>query len=162
MLDGTEPAGGLLTVVLTLDGTTLLPSEDGLSFDIVGLQVLDVVSLADGLDQRTHLIWEFGDENHGLEVRGDGTFGCCHSGEADKDGINGESRIGVSGDNNIHRYLEFFVCGSDPGFTVSGFEILPNYGSEHGGDVGVFLDGFLEEVQNSRGDGWVEAKHDVP
>jgi len=145
-LDGTESAGRLLTVVLALDGTTLFPSEDGLTFDIVGFQVLDVVGLADGLDQHTHLIWELGDEDHGLEVRRDGAFGCCHSGEADKDGINGESRIGVSGDDDVHRHLKFFVCGSDSGFTVGGFKILPSYGSEHSVDVGVFLNSFLEEV----------------
>jgi len=135
-----------LTIVLTLDRTTLFPSEDGLSFDFVDLQVLDVVGLADGLDQRTHLVWEFGDKDHGLEMRGDGAFGCCHSGETNKDGVDCESRIGISRDDNVHCHLEFFVCGGDSGFTVGGFEVLPSYGSEHGGNIGVFLDSLLEEV----------------
>jgi len=78
MLDGAEFASSVvvsLAVVLALDGTTLLPSEDGLTFDVVGLQVLDVIGLANGLDQRIHLIWELGDEDHGLEMRWDGAFG---------------------------------------------------------------------------------------
>jgi len=145
-LDSTESASRLLTIVLALDRTTLFPSEDGLSLDIIGLQVFDAVGLADGLDQRTHLVWELGDKDHGLEVRGDGAFGCCHPGETDKDGVDCESRISVSGDDNVHRHLEFFTCGSYSGFAVSGFEVLPSYGSKHGGNIGVFLDSFLEEV----------------
>jgi len=49
-LDGTKSAGRLLAIVLVLDGTTLLPSEDSLTFDVVGFQVLNVIGLADGLD----------------------------------------------------------------------------------------------------------------
>ena len=161
-MDSTESASRLLAIVLALDGTALLPSEDSLSLDIVGLQVFDVVGLADRLDQPTHLVWKLGDKDHGLEVRGDGAFGCCHPGETNKDGVDCESRVGVSGDDDVHRRLEFFVCSGDSGFAVGGLEILPGYGSEHGGDVGVLLDGLLEEVQYSRGDGWVKVEHDVP
>jgi len=50
MLDGTESVSRLLAIVMALDRTTLLPSEDSFMFDVVGFQVLDVVGLADGLD----------------------------------------------------------------------------------------------------------------
>jgi len=148
-LDGTELVSSvvvLLAIVLVLDRTTLLPSEDGLLFDVVGFQVLDVIGLTYGLDQRIHLVWELGNEDHGLEMRRDGTFGCCHPGEADEDGVNGESGIGVSRDDDIHRHLEFFVCHGDPGFAIGSLEIFPGYGSEHGGDVGVLFDGLLEKI----------------
>jgi len=161
-LNGTEPASRLLTIVLALNGAMLLPSEDGLALDIVGFKVLDIVGLADGLNQHAHLIWELRDKDHGLEMRGDGAFGCCHPSKADKDSVNGEGRISVPGDYDVHRHLEFFVSGGDPGFAVGGFEELPGYGSEHGVDVGVILNGFFEEVQNSCGERWVEAKHYVP
>ena len=35
-MDGAESVSSVLAVVLVLDGTTLLPSEDGLTFDVVG------------------------------------------------------------------------------------------------------------------------------
>jgi len=48
-LDGAYLLSGLRllegTVVLLGSGTTLFPSEDGLAFDVVGFQVLNVVSL---------------------------------------------------------------------------------------------------------------------
>ena len=161
-LNGTESASRLLTVVLALDGATLLPSEDGFALDIVGFKILDVISLADGLNQHAHLIWELRDKDHGLEVRGDGAFGCCHPGETDKNGVDGECGIGVPGDDNVHRYLELFVCGGYSGFTIGGLEILPGYGSEHRGDIGILLNSLLEEIQDGCGDGWMEAKHNVP
>ena len=46
------------TIVLVLSGTTLFPSKDSLAFDVVGFQVLNVVGLTDGLNQRAHLVWE--------------------------------------------------------------------------------------------------------
>ena len=81
-----------------------------------------------------------------MEMRGDGAFGCCHPGKADKDSVNGEGRISVPGDDDIHRHFEFFVRGGDPGFAIGGLEVLPSYGSEHGGDVGVLLNSLLEEI----------------
>ena len=75
------------------------------------------------------MIWELGYEDHGLEVRGDGAFGCCHSSETDKDGVDGEGRVGVPGDDDIHCHFEFFVRGGDPGFTIGGFKVFPSYGS---------------------------------
>jgi len=94
-------------------------------------------------------------------MRRDGTFRCCHSCKSNEDGIDRKGRVGVSGDDDVHCRLEFFIGGGDSGFTVSGFEILPSYGSEHGSNVGVLLDGLLEKVQNGCGDGWVETEHDV-
>jgi len=145
-LNGTKPASRLLTVVLALDRATLLPSENGLALDIVGFKVLDVIGLADGLNQRAHLIWELRDKDHSLKMRGDGAFGCCHPSKADKDGIDGEGRISIPGDYDIHRHFEFFVGGGDPGFAVGGFEELPSYGSEHGVYVGVIRNSFFEEI----------------
>jgi len=55
------------------------------------------------------LVGEFGNENHSLEMRGGGAFGCCHSGKSDEDGIDSESGVGVSRDDNVHRCLEFFI-----------------------------------------------------
>jgi len=146
---------------IVLNGTTLFPSKDGLTFDVIGLWVLDVIGLTDGLDQCTHLVREFGNENHSLEMRRDGAFGCCHSGESYEDGIDSKSGIGVSGDDDIHRRFEFFICGSDPRFAVGLLEVLPGQGSEHGVNIGVLFDGFLEEVQNCCSDSWVKVEHDV-
>jgi len=92
MLNGTEPASRLLAVVLALDGATLLPSKDGFTLDIIGFKILNVISLADGLNQRAHLIWELRDKDHGLEVRGDSTFGCCHPGETVRADLSGHLR----------------------------------------------------------------------
>jgi len=150
------------TIVLGLGRTTLFPSEDGLALDVIGLQVLNVVSLTDGLDQSAHLVGKLGDEDHGLKVRRDSAFGCCHSSKPDEDGVNGECRVGVPGDDDVHGRLEFLIGGGDAGFAVGGLEVFPCYGSEHCGDVGVFLDGLFEEVQNGRGKCWMEAEHDVP
>jgi len=107
-------------------------------------------------------VGKFGDEDHGLKMRRDGTFRCCHSCKSDEDGIDRKGRVGVSGDDDIHRCLEFFIGGGDSGFSVSGLEVLPCYGSKHRVDVGIFLDGFFEEIQNSCGECWMEAEHDVP
>jgi len=148
-------------VGLVLDGTTLFPSKHSLVFDVIGLQVLDVVGLTDGLDQCIHLVREFGNEDHNLEVRRDGAFGCRHSGESYEDGINSKSGVVVSGDDDIHRSFEFFICGGDPGFAVGLLEVLPGQGSEHGVNISVLFDGFLEEVQNGCSDGWMKTEHDV-
>jgi len=94
-LDSTESASRLLAVILALDGAALFPSEDSLPFDIIGLQVLDVVGLTDGLDQHAHLVWELGNKNHGLEVRRDGAFGCCHPSKTDKDGVEPGINVGL-------------------------------------------------------------------
>jgi len=165
-LDGTYLFSGLRllegAIVLVLNGTTLFPGKDGLSFDVVSLQILNVVGLANRLDQCIHLVWKFGDENHGLEMRRDGAFGCCHSGESNEDGIDSEGWISVSRDDNIHRRLEFFVGGGDSGFAVGDLEELPGLGGEHGVDIVVFLHGFLEKVQDGCGDGGMETEHDVP
>ena len=165
-MDGTYLLSGLRllegAIVLVLNGTTLFPGKDCLSFDVVSLQLLDVVGLANRLDQRIHLVWEFGDENHGLEMRGDGAFRCCHSGEPNEDGIDCKGRVGVSGDDDIHCRLEFFVGGGDSGFAISGLKEIPSLGGEHGVYVGVLLHGLLEEVQDGCGDGGMETEHDVP
>jgi len=164
-LDGAYLLSGLRllegAIVLVLNGTTLFPGKDGLSLDVVSLQILDVVGLANRLDQHIHLIWEFGDENHGLEVRRDGAFGCCHSGESNEDSIDSESRVGVSGDDYIHCRLKFFVGGGDSGFAIGGLKEIPSLGGEHGVYIGVLLHGLLEEVQDGCGDGGMETEHDV-
>jgi len=134
------------TIVLVLDGTTLFPGKDSLSLDIISLQVLNAVGLTNRLDQSTHLVGELGNEDHGLEMRRDGALRCCHSGKPNEDGIDCKGRVGVSGDDDIHCCLEFFIGGGDSGFTVGGVEILPSYGSKHGGNVGVLFDGLLEKV----------------
>jgi len=165
-LDGAYLFSGLRllegTVVLVLNGTTLFPSKNSLSFDIVSLQVLDVIGLTDGLNQSAHLVGELGNEDHGLEMRRDGAFGCCHSCKPNEDGVDCKGRVGVPGNDDVHCHLKFFIGGGDSGFTVGSFEVLPGYGSEHRVDLGVLLDGFFEEVQNSCGECWMEAKHDVP
>jgi len=165
-LDGAYLFSGLRllerAIVLVLIRTTLFPSKDSLAFDVVSLQVLDVVSLTDGLDQSTHLVGKFGDEDHGLEMRRDGAFGCCHSCESNENGVDRNGRVGVSWDDNVLCCLEFLIGGSDSGFTVGGFKVLPGYGSEHCVNVGVLLNSFLEEVQDSCGECWVEVKHDIP
>jgi len=125
-LDGTESAGRLLAIVLALNGTMLLPSENSLTLDVISFQVLDVISLADGLDQHVHLIWELGDEDHGLEMRRDGGFGCCHPGKTYEDGVDGESGIGVPGDDDIHRHFEFLIRCGDPRFAIGALEELPS------------------------------------
>jgi len=94
-------------------------------------------------------------------MRRDGAFGCCHSCEPNENGIDCKGRIGVSGDDDIHCRLEFFIRGGDPGFAIGDFEELPGLGGENGVDVVVFLHGFLEKVQDGSGDSWVETKHDV-
>jgi len=119
---------------------------DSLAFDVIGFQVLNVVGLTNRLDQSTHLMGKFGDEDHGLKMRRDGAFRCCHSCKSDEDGIDRKGRVGVPGDDDIHRRFEFLVGGGDPGFAVSGLEVLPCYGSEHRVDVGIFRDGFFKEV----------------
>jgi len=95
-------------------------------------------------------------------MRRDSAFGCCHPGESYKDSIYGESGIGVSGNDDIHCCLEFLICGGDPRFAVGLLEVFPSQGSEHHVDVGIVLHGLLEEVQDGRGDGRVETKHDFP
>jgi len=145
-LDGAEPASRLLAVVLTLDGATLFPGEDGSSLDVIGLQVFDVVGLTYRLDQCAHLVWELGNEDHGLEVGRNGAFGCCHPGKADENGVNGESGVSVPRNYDVHCHLEFFISGSDSRFAVGRLEGFPGYGGEHGVDVCVLLDGFLKEV----------------
>jgi len=110
---------------VVLSGTALFPGKDSLALDVVGLQVLDIVGLTDRLDQCAHLVRELGNENHGLKMRRDGAFGCCHSGKSDEDGVDSKSGVGVSGDDNVHRCLEFFVSGGDPGFAVGFLKILP-------------------------------------
>ena len=143
MLDGAYLSSSLRllegTIVLGLSRTTLLPSEDGFTFDVIGLQILDVVSLTNGLNQSTHLVGKLGDKDHGLKVRRDGAFGCCHSSKPDEDGVDSECMVSVSGDDDIHRRFEFLVGGGDSGFAVSGLEVLPCYGSKHCGNIGVFL-----------------------
>jgi len=57
-LDSTESASRLLAIVLALSGTALFPSKDSFSFNVIGLQVFDVVGLADRLDQHAHLVWK--------------------------------------------------------------------------------------------------------
>jgi len=167
MLDGAYLSSslGLLranrVVGLVLNGTSLFPSKDSLVFDVIGFQVLDVVGLADGLDQCVHLVREFGNKDHSLEMRRDGAFGCCHSGESYEDGIDSKSGVIVSGDDDIHHSFEFFVCGGDPGFAVSFLEVLPGQGSEHGVNIGVLFDSLLEEVQDGCSDSWMEMEHDV-
>ena len=148
-------------IVLVLDGTTLFPSKDSLAFDIIGLQVLDTVGLTDRLDQSTHLVGELGNEDHGLEMRRDGAFRCCHSGESDEDGVNCKSGVSVSRDDDVHCRLKFLIGGGNSGFAVGSLEELPGLGGEHGVDIVVFLHRFLEKVQDGSGDGWVETKHDV-
>jgi len=165
-LDGTYLFSSLRllegAIVLVLGGTTLFPGKDSLAFDIIGFQVLDAVGLTDGLDQSTHLIGELGDEDHGLKMRRDGAFGCCHSGESNEDGVDSEGGVGVSRNDDIHRRLELFIGGNDSGFAVSGLKELPGLGGEHGVYVVIFLHGFLEEVQDGCGDGGMETKHDIP
>jgi len=107
-------------------------------------------------------VGKFRDEDHGLEMRGDGAFGCCHSRKSNEDGVDCMGRIGVPGDDDIHRCFEFLIGGGDSGFAVGGLEVLPCYGSEHCGNVGVFLDGLFKEVQNGRSECWMKAEHDVP
>jgi len=92
---------------------------------------------------------KFGDEDHCLKMRRNGAFGCCHSCEADENSIDCKGRIGVPGDDDVHRCLEFLVSGGDSGFTVGGFEVFPCYGSEHRVDVSILLDGLFEKVQDS-------------
>ena len=145
-MDGAKPASRLLAVILASDGATLFPGEDGSSFDVVSLQILNVIGLTYGLDQGAHLVWELGNEDHGLEVGRNGAFGCSHPGKADEDGVNGESGVSVPRDYDVHCHLKFFIGGSDSRFAVGRFEGLPCYGSEHGVDVCVLLNGFLEEV----------------
>jgi len=77
-------------------------------------------------------------------MRGDGAFGCCHPCKSDEDGVDSEGRVGVPRDDDTHRRLEFFIGSGDSGFAVSGVEVLPGYGSKHGSNVGVFLNGLLE------------------
>jgi len=91
-------------------------------------------------------VGKLGDEDHGLEMRGDGAFGCCHSCETNEDGVDRKGRVGVPRDDNVHCCLEFLIGGSDSGFSVGGLEVLPGYGSEHSVDVGVLLDSFFEEI----------------
>ena len=148
-------------IVLSLDGTTLFPGEDSLAFDIVGFEILDVISLTNGLNQRAHLVWELGYEDHGLEMRRDGAFRCCHPGEPYENGVDGKSGVGVSRNDDVHRRFELFIGGSDSGFAVSGLEELPGLGGVHGVYVVIFLHGFLEEVQDGCGDGGMKTEHDV-
>jgi len=145
-LDGAKPASRLLAIVLVLDGTTLFPGEDGSSFDVIGFQVLNVVGLTYGLDQCVHLVWEFGNEDHSLEVGRNGAFGCCHPGEANEDGVDGESGVSVPRDYNVHCHLELFICCGDSGFAVGRFEGLPSYGGEHSVNVCVLFNGLLEKI----------------
>jgi len=60
VLDGAYLFSGLRllegTIVLGLSRTTLFPSKDGLAFDIIGLQVLNIVGLTNRLDQSAHLV----------------------------------------------------------------------------------------------------------
>ena len=155
---------GLLeeTIVLGLSGTALFPSKDSLAFDVIGFQVLNIVGLTNGLDQSAHLVGELGNKDHCLEMRRDGAFRCCHPCESDEDGIDRKGRVGVPGDDDVHRRFELLISGGDPGLAVGGLKVLRCYGSEHRVDVGVLLDGFLEEIQNSGGERWVKVKHDVP
>jgi len=106
-------------------------------------------------------VGKLGDENHGLKMRRDGAFRCCHSCKSDEDGIDRKGRIGVPGDDDLHRRFEFFVGGSDSGFAVGGLKVLPGYGGKHCVYVGVLRNSLLEEIQNSRGECWMEAEHDV-
>ena len=161
-MNGAYLSSGLrLLGAIVLDGTVLFPSQDGFAFDIVGFQVLDIVGLTDGLNQRVHLVWELGDEDHSLEMRRDGAFGCCHPGESYEDSIDGKSGIGVSRDDDVHCPFEFFVCGCDPGFAISLFKVFPGQRSEHSVNVGVLFNSLLEEVQNGCSDGWMKTEHDV-
>jgi len=94
-------------------------------------------------------------------MRRDGAFRCCHPCESDEDGVDRESRVSVSGNNNTHRRLEFFVGGGNSGFAIGGVEVFPGYGGIHGVHVGVLFDGFLKKVQDGGGDGRMETEHDV-
>ena len=134
------------TAVLGLGRTALFPSKDGFAFDVVGLKVLNIVGLTNRLDQSAHLVGKFGDKDHGLKMRRDGALRCCHSRKADEDSIDGESGISVPGDDNAHRRFELLIGSCDSGFSVGGVEVLPSHGSEHGVDIIVLLDGFLEKV----------------
>ena len=165
-MDGAYLLSGLRllegAIVLVLDRTTLFPSKDGLAFDVISFQVLNVVGLTNRLDQSTHLVGKFGDEDHSLEMRRDGAFRCCHSRKSDEDGIDRKSRVGVPRDDDFHRCFEFLIGGGNPGFAISGLEVFPCYGGEHCVDVGVLRNGFLKKVQDGCGKCWVEAKHYVP
>ena len=81
-----------------------------------------------------------------MEVRGDGAFGCCHPSKTDKNGVDCKGRVGVPGDDDVHRHLEFFISGGDSRFPIGSLKVLPGYGSEHSGYVGILLDSLLEEV----------------
>jgi len=58
-LDGAYLSSGLrLLRAVVLSGTALFPSKDGLAFDVVGFEILNVIGLTNGLNQRAHLVWE--------------------------------------------------------------------------------------------------------
>ena len=145
-MDGAKPTSRLLSIVLALDRATLLPGEDGSSFDVIGFQVLNVIGLTYGLNQCVHLVWKFGNEDHSLEMGRNGAFGCCHPGEADENSIDGESGVSVPRDYDVHCHLELFIRRGDSRFAVGRLEGFPGYRGEHGVDVRVLFNGLFEEI----------------
>ena len=126
-MDGAYLSSGLR--LLGVNGTVgefLFPTVDDHFLDLVTVQFVDVVCLADELDEGGHGGWHFGDENHCLKVFWENTFQGGHSCEMGDNFFQCKRRVGVIGNGGGHRACELLVDGGDTWLSIFFLQSLPD------------------------------------
>ena len=120
MLDGAQFSSSLRLVggVVMTCGESLFPIHDDHPLDFVNAKLLDVVSLADKLNEGSHRGQHLRYQNHRFQVLWESATRGSHPHEVGADLFDSERRVGVSRDGGIHRASELLEDGGDPWFSV--------------------------------------------